>query len=588
MPNLRQYSYGEIMGLFDEAVRTIPGYDRYDPDREVKALIDYERTKNNYAIEINDCMILHGKEYAKKSQFIEELVTERLGKAPRKDATACSIVFTLPRNYLAGHDFGLTEEECTALQKSFEDNDKMPDDAHELALFLSAREKLTHLEWSDEEKEKIREFFETAVPSLCKVCGIRREDVLYAVVHMDESMPHLHFAFLPMQYGRDAYEQAKEQAAQGKDVSTLKAIEIDGVKIPIYREKNKAGQMVEKFSGLTCYEPRAEELPFGCGSKRFKKGFLHELNGLLEREMRARGITTRIATGKGQSFRVGEHGKEVRGEQVLAVRTADLAEERVKAAEVKLREAEEKKRIAEEKQKEAEEQERIAEEKQREAEEQAMQAKEAEAQAQLSVMRCQHTLKSLKRRIHSLVEEVRRELTDMAMERLRDFFQKIRDAKKKELDDLENETKARAAEQATAIFSERYSPINDVVKEAGKAERELKELSAQQKGFVARQLAKLADEEGGEALVELMEKEDVLEKAYERYGDRESDYEYLTSRGIALESEEARECMTGKKRVERIYQSLMHDLEENPENFSEETVELYLQYVENEHDDYER
>ncbi len=368
MPNLRQYSYGEIMGLFDEAVRTIPGYDRYDPNKEVKALIDYERTKNNYVIEINDCMILRGKQYGKKSQFIEELVSERLGKAPRKDATACSIVFTLPRDYLAEHDFGLTEEESTALQKSFEDNDKMPDDAHERALLLSARNKLTHLEWSDEEKEKIREYFETAVPSLCKTCGIKREDVLYAVVHMDESMPHLHFAFLPLQYGREAYEQAKEQAAaQGKDLATLKSCEIDGMKIPIYRERNKAGQAVEKFSGLTCYEPGAEERPFGCGSKRFKKGFLHELNGLLEREMRARGITTRIATGKGQAFRVSEHGKEVRGEQVLAVRTADLAEERVKAAE--------------EKQREAEEQARIAEEKRKEAEEQARQAKEAEAEA---------------------------------------------------------------------------------------------------------------------------------------------------------------------------------------------------------------
>lgn len=566
MPNLRQYSYGGIMANFDEAVRTIPGYDRYDPNKEVKALIDYERTKNNYAIEINDCMILRGKQYEKKSQFIEELVTERLGKAPRKDATACSIVFTLPRDYHAGHDFGLTEEEYTALQKSYEENDGMADDAHERALFLSAREKLTHLEWSDEEKEKIREYFEKAVPSLCKTCGIKREDVLYAVVHVDESMPHLHFAFLPMQYGREAYEEAKTRAAaQGKDVATLKAIEADGVKIPIYRERNKAGQAVEKFSGLTCYEPRADERPFGCGSKRFKKGFLHELNGLLEGEMRARGITTQIATGKGQEFRVGEHGKSVRQDQVLAVRTADLAEERVKAAEEKQREAEEQARIAEEKRMEAEERER--------------QAKMMEAQAQLSVMRCQHTLKSLKRQIRRLVEEVRRELTDVTAELLRSFFRKIRGAKKKELDELEKETNAQVTEQATAIVSERFRPINDVVKEAGKAERELKELSAQQKGFVAKQLAKLA---GGEALADLMQREDVLERAYERYGNRENDYAYLISMGIALESEEARECMMGKKRVERIFQSLLRDLEEKPETFSEETAELYYEYKERE------
>lgn len=569
MPNLRQYSYGGIVANFDEAVRTIPGYDRYDPNKEVKALIDYERTKNNYAIEINDCMILHGKQYEKKSQFIEELVTERLGKAPRKDATACSIVFTLPRDYLAGHDFGLTEEEYTALQKSFEDNDGMPDDAHERALFLSAREKLTHVEWSDEEKEKIREYFETAVPSLCKVCRIRREDVLYAVVHVDESMPHLHFAFLPMQYGREAYEEAKARAAaQGKDVATLKSIEADGVKIPIYRERNKAGQAVEKFSGMTCYEPGAEERPFGCGSKRFKKGFLHELNGLLEGEMRARGIAMRIATGKGQTFRVVEHGKSVRQDQVLAVRTADLAEERVKAAEEKQRKAEEQARIAEEKRMEAEERER--------------QAEMMEAQAQLSVMRCQHTLKSLKRQIRRLVEKASKELTDMTENLLRGFFRKIRGAKKEELDGLENETKAQATEQATAIFSERFRPINDMVKEAGKAERELKELSAQQKGFVAKQLAKLAVEEGGEALADLMQREDVLERAYERYGNRENDYAYLMSMGIALESEEARECMTEKRRVERIFQSLLRDLEEKPETFSEETAELYYEYKERE------
>ena len=399
MPNLKQYSYGEIMALFDEAVRTIPGYNRYNPAKEVKALIDYESTKDNYAIEINDCMVLRGKRYTKKSQFIEELVTQKLGKAPRKDATASSIVFTLPRGYMAGHDFGLTEEEHTALQKSFEDNDKMPDDAHERTLLLNARQKLTHLEWSDEEKEKIAEYFETAVHSLCKICGIKREDVLYAVVHMDESMPHLHFAFLPMQYGRETYEQAKEQAAaQGKDIGTLKTCEIGGMKIPIYREKNKAGQMVEKFSGLTCYEPGTEERPSGCGSKRFKKRFLHELNGSLEREMEARGITTQIATGKGQAFRVREHDKEVREKQVLAERAAELAEERARTAEWKLREAEERARRAEEKQ--------------REAEEQARQAEKMAAQAQAAKEMTLETLESLSEQMHGLADRLWKETSE--------------------------------------------------------------------------------------------------------------------------------------------------------------------------------
>ena len=460
MPNLKQYSYGEIMALFDEAVRTIPGYDRYNPDKEVKALIDYESTKDNYAIEINDCMVLRGKRYTKKAQFIEELVMERLGKAPRKDATACSIVFTLPRGYMVGHDFGLTEEEHTALQKSFEDNDRMPDDAHERTLLLSARQKLTHLEWSDEEKEKITEYFETAVHSLCKICGIKREDVLYAVVHMDESMPHLHFAFLPMQYGRETYEQAKEQAAaQGKDIGTLKTCEIGGMKIPIYREKNKAGQMVEKFSGLTCYEPGTEERPSGCGSKRFKKRFLHELNSSLEREMEARGITTQIATGKGQAFRVREHDKEVREKQVLAERAAELAEERARTAEWKLREAEERARIAEEKQ--------------REAEEQARQAEKMAAQAQAAKEMTLETLESLNVQMHGLADNLWKELADMLKELFGEFFRKIRGAKKEELDVIEKETKAQATEQAKRLIWKRFKPINDMVEGVDKVKKEL-------------------------------------------------------------------------------------------------------------------
>ncbi len=203
-------------------------------------------------------------------------------------------------------------------------------------------------------------------------------------------------------------------------------------------------------------------------------------------------------------------------------------------------------------------------------------------------MRCQHTLKSLKNRMRSLVEDVRRELTDMTTELLRSFFRKIKGAKKKELDELEKETNARATERAKVVLLDRLGPISDAVREAGKAERDLKELSTQQKGFVAKQLAKLAGEEGREALADLMQREDVLERAYERYGDRENDYAYLMSMGIALESEEARECMTGKKRVERIYQSLLRDLQEKSETFSEETAELYRQYVEDEREDYER
>ena len=84
MPNLKQYGYGEIMALFDEAVRTIPGYDRYNPDKEVKALIDYENTKDNYAMQdvvqtVNCIDILSA---FLLSLSIENFLTCKAGKEP--------------------------------------------------------------------------------------------------------------------------------------------------------------------------------------------------------------------------------------------------------------------------------------------------------------------------------------------------------------------------------------------------------------------------------------------------------------------------------------------------------------------------
>lgn len=234
MPNLETYSLPQICGLFDEAIRTIPGYEKYDPTYEPKALIDYEKTKDNYALYINRCM-LHKKGERNKSQKIINFIQEKTGKTPRKDTVACSLIFTLPRDY----------------------------------------------------EGDPQTFFETGVKALCIICGIKKEDILYACVHMDESQPHLHFAFLPMAYVRE-YDTKLTEYNQKRDEAKA-----NGTKVPA-RPTILKGEVNRKIGG--------NEKPISTNCGRFGKGFLHSLNKNLEDRLREEGIEVRIANGAGSKF----------------------------------------------------------------------------------------------------------------------------------------------------------------------------------------------------------------------------------------------------------------------------------------------
>lgn len=234
MPNLKTYSLSQICGLFDEAIRAIPGYDKYDPTYEPKALINYDKTKDNYALYINPCM-LHKKGERNKSQKIINLIKEKTGKNPRKDCVACSLIVTLPRDY----------------------------------------------------EGDPRIFFEASVNAICITCGIKKEDILYAVCHKDESQDHLHLAFLPMSYVRD-YDAKLE--AYNKQRDEAKA---NGTKVP-------ARPTILK--GEVCRKIEDDEKPISTNCGRFGKGFLHNLNKNLEDRMREQGVEVRIANEAGSKF----------------------------------------------------------------------------------------------------------------------------------------------------------------------------------------------------------------------------------------------------------------------------------------------
>lgn len=234
MPDLKTYSLSKICGLFDEAIRTIPGYASYDPTYEPRALIDYEKTKDNFALYINPCM-RHKKNERKKSEKIEALIKEKTGKNPRKDTVACSIILTMPEDY----------------------------------------------------EGDVRLFFEAGVKALCITCGIKEEDILYACVHMDESQPHLHFAFLPMSYVRDYDAKLAEYNIQRDEAKA------NGTKVPA-RPTILKGEVNRKIG--------EDEKPISTNCGRFGKGFLHTLNKVLEERMEEQGVECKIANGAGSKF----------------------------------------------------------------------------------------------------------------------------------------------------------------------------------------------------------------------------------------------------------------------------------------------
>ena len=154
--NIQKFSLQQIHGMFAHCIRTLPGYKDYDREHEPNSLIDFDRTHENYNIIVHPCLdYVHNipeKRFVKNGEPLAELYKNVTGKAPRcgsneKNSTkAGSIVVTLPE---------------------------------------------------DVPVEKSEEFFVKMTEVLIEVLGIRREDVLYAAVHMDESRPHMHFAFMP-------------------------------------------------------------------------------------------------------------------------------------------------------------------------------------------------------------------------------------------------------------------------------------------------------------------------------------------------------------------------------------------------------
>ena len=127
-----------------------------------------------------------------------------------------------------------------------------------------------------------------------KILGIKEDDILYAIVHMDESFPHLHFAFFPAAYVQDqaAWQAYQAQPTKGKRPRSLRG-DINRTIAPV-------------------------EDPIGCSVERFNAPFLKQLNKNLEKGFQDQGIQVRIANGKGQINDVPKTAKPQREAAAIA------------------------------------------------------------------------------------------------------------------------------------------------------------------------------------------------------------------------------------------------------------------------------
>ena len=287
MPDLKTVSLQQAIHCAQEAVRTLAGYSPEDSSIKRHALLNKEKSADNITLFLRECInIQPGTKNQTKA--LEQYYRDRFHKSSKKNTCACTLFFGLPKDYLPA-DFHLTGPEYKALCMEATNQPGVDREALE-----RAHKKILSKDFTDAEKDAIRDFFEKSIPVLCKVLGIKEDDILYAIVHMDESFPHLHFAFFPAAYVQDqaAWQTYQAQPAKGKRPRSLRG-DINRTIAP-------------------------SEEPIGCSVERFNAPFLKQLNKNLEKGFQEQGIQVRIANGKGQINDVQKTAKPQREAAAIA------------------------------------------------------------------------------------------------------------------------------------------------------------------------------------------------------------------------------------------------------------------------------
>ncbi len=195
----------KIPGIFREVLRinkteeenkNAPEYTVYN---DGSALIDSTKTHLNYPLIPPHPALNPEKASTEDGKGLVEYYKSITGRYPRMHgeekqlSKAVGVIITLPIDYIH-KEHELTNDEYAELMKYLESGRKPDPENHKIK---SIHEKLAHEEYSGYELESIKQFFSSALKAWQKNAGIRDQDMLYAVVHMDETTPHLHVCALP-------------------------------------------------------------------------------------------------------------------------------------------------------------------------------------------------------------------------------------------------------------------------------------------------------------------------------------------------------------------------------------------------------
>lgn len=342
--------FTEAVAIINEAGRTIEAYS-YDAKREPKALLDIEKDRENNRTFILNEKLLHKHTKGRTINGIREIFREKTGKEPSKDATIRATILTMPINEIKGLNFNLTMQEAVAIEKH--NNSESLDAGDEKAL-ESAKEKLIHLNYTPEQMQQIYDWVEAAIKAICKVNGIKRSDILYAVLHCNgESSPHLHLGFIPCVYlsnqkneqgeiiggSKQAYEDYhKDIEKRNSDIQAdieagMNPADARALHPPIKRPKT--------FDGDINREIADDEPAYGSSANRFNKYFLKYYLDNIQREMQALGVETQLRNGNGHTFDVCKKSHAERTEEKFEARIIEMKQiyeaqiEEAKAAQAK-------------------------------------------------------------------------------------------------------------------------------------------------------------------------------------------------------------------------------------------------------------
>ena len=171
---IKFYHCKEDYRLIAEALRVLPGYDKPVEGYQTKSLINYDLNgdNENYMVHsiLND-QLESGEETFEGS--LKLIYIQQFHKNVRKNTTFGTCIITIPRIF-------------------DRDKEDFPDISE-----MNVQEARKAISRYYAKNQKVKDWLEAAVESFIKIINIRRDDIICASLHLDETTPHVHIIFFP-------------------------------------------------------------------------------------------------------------------------------------------------------------------------------------------------------------------------------------------------------------------------------------------------------------------------------------------------------------------------------------------------------